>query len=141
MTKELDDKLVEKYPKIFIDRHGDMRQTCMCWGFDCSDGWYFLIDHLCKSIQGYIDSNSHLNISQVVATQVKEKFGSLRFYYNGGNDLIQGMVWFAEHLSHYICEECGKEGEVVNKSAWLMCRCPEHSPLESIKDEDIEVEE
>ena len=50
----------------------------MCWGFSCGDGWYLLIDRLCSSLQWDTDTNKY---PQVVATQVKEKYGTLRFYY------------------------------------------------------------
>lgn len=123
MTKELDDKLVAKYPKIFADRHKDMHVTAMCWGFSCNDGWYHLIDDLCSCIQGYIDANQHLKIPQTVATQVKEKFGTLRFYTQGDVELISGMIWLAEHMSAHICELCGKRGRVIVSSNWYMCRC------------------
>jgi hypothetical protein len=138
MRKELDDKLVAKYPKIFADRHAPMTQTCMCWGFDCADGWYFLIDNLCACIQGYIDHNSHLNIPQVVAMQVKEKFGTLRFYISGGDELTRGMVWLADYMSGRICEICGKEGKVEVIHGWYECRCSEHSRLEKDKIEKDE---
>ena len=47
MRKELDDKLCANYPEIFRDRHKSMRETAMCWGFECGDGWYSLIDTIC----------------------------------------------------------------------------------------------
>jgi hypothetical protein len=47
------------------------------------------------------------SIPQVVVTQVKEKFGTLRFYYDGGDDYISGMVTMAESMSGVTCEECG----------------------------------
>ncbi len=47
MRKELDEALCAKYPQIFKDRRGDPRQTLMCFGFECGDGWYNIIDTLC----------------------------------------------------------------------------------------------
>jgi hypothetical protein len=47
MKKELDEALCAKYPLIFKDRHENMQNTAMCWGFDCGDGWYNIIDTLC----------------------------------------------------------------------------------------------
>lgn len=47
MRKELDEALCAKYPLIFKDRNADMRTTAMCWGLDCGDGWYNIIDTLC----------------------------------------------------------------------------------------------
>jgi len=47
MRKELDEALCAKYPLIFRDRHENMQVTAMCWGFECGDGWYNIIDTLC----------------------------------------------------------------------------------------------
>jgi hypothetical protein len=47
MRKELDEALCAKYPLIFKDRHENMQHTAMCWGLECGDGWYNLIDVLC----------------------------------------------------------------------------------------------
>jgi len=123
MREELDKQLCEKYPKLFADRNSPMTETAMCWGFDVGDGWYDLIEILCGSIQGYIDSN---NIPQITVSQVKEKFGSLRFYTNGSDDLITGMVWMAEHMSCRVCETCGKPGKFRGKG-WFYTACDEHA--------------
>ena len=32
MNEKLDNYLVEKYPKIFINRYEDKMKTLMCWG-------------------------------------------------------------------------------------------------------------
>jgi hypothetical protein len=125
MKKELDEKLVKTYPLIFKDRHGDMKETAMCWGFECNDGWYWLIDNLCDSIQSYIDLNQPHNsdITQIIATGVKEKYGGLSFNYGGGDRLIDGMVWLAEHLSYKICENCGSTKNVTQTEGWIYTRC------------------
>ena len=47
MRKELDEALCAKYPLIFKYRHDNMHVTSMCWGFDCGDGWYNILDVLC----------------------------------------------------------------------------------------------
>lgn len=46
MNEKLDSELVAKYPELYRDRYGNMRETAMCWGFDCGDGWYTIIDTL-----------------------------------------------------------------------------------------------
>jgi len=103
MKQELDDALCNKYPLIFAQRNWDKTDTCMCWGFDCGDGWYDLIDSLCRSLQDYSNAHRH-EINQVVATQVKSKFGELRFYVEGGDDVTDWMISFAERLSSTIKE-------------------------------------
>lgn len=122
MKKELDDSLCAKYPEIFADRHKSMQETCMCWGFECGDGWYDLIDNLCSLIQNHIEWSK---CPQVVAEQVKEKFGGLRFYYRGGDDFVSGAVSMADMLSYTICDVCGNKG-TRNEEGWISTRCEEH---------------
>ena len=31
-------ELLEKYPKIFLQYDLSMKETCMCWGFECGGG-------------------------------------------------------------------------------------------------------
>lgn len=123
MKIELQNKLYDKYPKIFKQKDLDIQQTAMCWGIDTGNGWYWLLDQLCDSIQRYIDCNKHRDIEQVEATQVKEKFGGLCFYYQGGDDLIMGMVDFAESMSYGICESCGTTKNVRHTEGWVQSIC------------------
>jgi len=58
MNVMLDKKLCEEYPKIFVNRHGNMASTAMCWGFEHGDGWYNIINNLCRCIQHHIDSTN-----------------------------------------------------------------------------------
>lgn len=139
MDLGLDKKLCEKYPKIFAQRNLPMTETCLYWGMDCGDGWYWLIDNLCHSIQGYVDChNEGVNIRQkagtmikgdkelqVEAVQVKEKFGQLRFYINQGDETIYGMIWLAESMSKGICEMCGATENVTStEGRWVKYLCP-----------------
>ena len=128
MDKKLDNYLVEKYPKIFINRYGDKKETAMCWGFEHRDGWFWILDQLCDSIQSYIDNNNPYRkeedkIPQVVATQIKEKFGILNFYYSGGDEYIGGMIRFAEYMSMNICEFCGSTENIGNTKGWVYTIC------------------
>lgn len=134
MRDELDERLCSRYPRIFADRNGDMKKTAMCWGFECGDGWYEILDALCYSIQSHINSNPHHNIPQVVAEQVKEKYGSLRFYVRGGNDYIRGMIHMTEVLSERTCEQCGAPGRMRGRG-WLYVACDQHTQEEHLTDE------
>lgn len=64
-------------------------------------------------------------VPQVVATQVKEKFGSLRFYFVGGDDYIDGIVDMGTSMSYRTCEVCGAPGTSENKG-WVRVRCEDH---------------
>ena len=77
MDERLEKKLVIRYPEIFRDYGGDMRYTCMAWGIECGDGWFSLLNKMCQDITELSKGKD----IQVIAHQVKEKFGGLRFYY------------------------------------------------------------
>lgn len=55
---------------------------------------------------------------EVKVSQVKQKF-SLRFYVDGADDYIYGMINFAEHLSLTICEETGESGSPCIRGGWM----------------------
>ena len=50
MREELDKQLCAKYPQIFKNRFGSPKETLMCFGFECGDGWYNIIDILCGKL-------------------------------------------------------------------------------------------
>ena len=104
MSPELDRKLCERHPQIFANRHGDPDSTAMCRGFECGDGWYALIDTLCLALQRETDLGGG---QQVVATQVKKKFGTLRFHARPASERQRGMIQFAEAMSARIDEGSG----------------------------------
>ena len=130
MTIELDEKLCTKYPKIFINRQGDMRTTAMCWGFECGDGWYNIIDRLCSYLQFHTDHNNRplqdSNIypyPQIIASQIKEKYGGLRFYVESATDRQYDVISFVETLSEHICEQCGSMNHIGNTQGWIRTLC------------------
>lgn len=114
MNPEIETSIYAAYPKIFEEYRA---------GLAIGDGWIGLITSLCDNIQRVIDRDK---CKQVVAHQIKEKFGGLRFYYSGGNDSIREMVDIAEGASFRICEECGKSGEPYY-DGWVRVLCPDHA--------------
>lgn len=160
MNSKLDEKLCKTYPKIFADRYKDKTETCMCWGFECGDGWYDLINETCKKLQVIADTTG----VQAIADQVKEKFGTLRFYIhstyeNAKNvtkdqidtlcDIIFDIEYEADRRSRYICERCGKKeyhsclrsvGWVYNMcdNCWTKFKEEKGIKEDETNDEDIE---
>lgn len=120
MKAELQKELFDRYPKLFVEKDLPMSQSCMYWGIDCGDGWYGLLNKLCTQLV-WLNENAS---ADAIVTQVKEKFGTLRFYYRGGDvlDLTEACVHKAECQSAYTCETCGKYGE-LNKGPWYSVRC------------------
>lgn len=92
------------------------------WTFECSDGWFQLLWDLSTKIDAHLKSHPELK-KHFSPTQVKEKFGGLRFYFYGGDEVIDKYVEEAEELSYTICELCGKPGK-PNKEGWIKTLCP-----------------
>ena len=116
MHKLLENALVKKHAKLFKNYGGDPRETCMHWGMSCGKGWFLLIDELCSKLDHY----------DVVAAQVKEKFGSLRFYLESSPsnqfDEIHKHISEFEVKSGKTCETCGAPGTRRN-NGWIKCIC------------------
>jgi len=120
MRIELQQKLFEKYPKIFKQKDLSIKESCMPWGISCGDGWYDLIDSLCDLLQWDIDKNKE---PQIEATQVKEKYGTLHFYTDRETEKQGGYINFAEYFSANICENCGSTKNVKATNGWISYLC------------------
>jgi hypothetical protein len=128
MRPELDEQLCKKYPQMMVNRDLPMTETCMCWGFECGDGWFNILNQLMGNIQHHLDWKNRTSevVPQVTLDQVKEKFGTLRFYYTGGDDYIRGLVTMAEAMSATTCEVCGNPGE-RRDGGWIRTLCEQHA--------------
>lgn len=153
MTPELDQHIREKYPLIFsqpcdigindgwfdiidtlcaniqnrIDNAAQQREWAIKWNNDVNDPDYDWSDK--ASFIKREERNVPELIEQVVATQIKEKFGTLRFYYQGGDEYIRGLEAMAESMTARICEECGSPGKSrsTKKQRWLLVLCDKHA--------------
>lgn len=75
------EEFMKRFPILFQERNKSMQETCMCWGIECPKGWYHILEQLCTYLEFHnIEFTKKYGIA-VVADQVKEKYGTLRFYY------------------------------------------------------------
>jgi hypothetical protein len=125
-------RMEETYPNMFANKYG---------GFAVGKGWWPVLEALCNQIDGHtkwrnntrealLKDNPHNHkipneVTQVVVEQIKEKFGGLRFYYQGGDDTIDGMVRMAEMWAGRSCEECGVPG-TRRGGGWVRTLCDKH---------------
>ena len=121
MSKEYEvfaKRMEERFPKMFGEPYG---------GFAVGEGWWPILEKLCNNIQGHIDwkNRETVVVPQVVVEQIKEKFGGLRFYYQGGDEYIHGMVTMAESWADVACEECGSIG-TRRSGGWIRTLCDKH---------------
>lgn len=144
MNEDKFEQLVRDYPDIF-EKAGPIE-------FSINDGWYNIINVLllllshpliqAKQRLKYRLENPELKGSKSVdelisivdqekenlptLVQIKEKFGGLRFYMDGGTPEMHNYVSFAETMSSVTCESCGAPGKSRN-DGWIRVLCDAHS--------------
>ena len=151
MTKSNSNKIVELYPEMFtfktreythnifekgyntilsfVHKHFKFTRSINYiqqtnpyqYSFAVGDGWYKLIYELVHDIR-INDLKKGDWITK--ATQVKEKFGGLRFYVTGTSDKNWALIRNAEQKSYAVCEETGSEVEVGTwNNGWVRTMC------------------
>lgn len=76
------EEFMSRFPILFQNRSKSMQETCMCWGIECPIGWWHILEQLCTVLEFHNQRFSRDYGIAVVADQVKEKFGTLRFYFS-----------------------------------------------------------
>ena len=76
------EELMEMCKILYQDRNKPMTQTCMCWGFECGEGWYEVLKRLSCELEALNLQFYDKYKVRIQADQVKEKFGTLHFYYS-----------------------------------------------------------
>ena len=123
MREELDKQLCHDFPLLFSDRNASMQVTCMCWGFP-GDGWYEIIREAAEKLEPLIVAyrKRYPGEDYPRASQVKEKFGTMRFYMTMETAEMTAITEEVERKSAETCESCGKKGK-LRKGGWLITAC------------------
>ncbi len=116
MKMEYSDILYKKFPQLYAHER--------FWGFECGDGWFPLIEGLSTKICGVILQYPREERKYYYVEQVKEKFGTLRFYMSTTTSDLDDLIYDAERASSLICEVCSAPG-TVRSGTWLSCLCEE----------------
>lgn len=131
MTPEKDAALCKDFPHLFRDRNVSMMQTAFCWGFEHGDGWEKIIRSAAEKIEPIIvkmmddaiKAKDEEALDYIPTTsQVKEKYGTLRWYMTCSTDEIDEIINEAEKKSETTCEQCGKKGKLRGDS-WVYTAC------------------
>lgn len=64
-------------------------------------------------------------VNHIEIHQVKEKFGGLRFYFQGGDEFCRGLCDMAEEWASCTCEICGERG-TARPGGWVKSLCDVH---------------
>lgn len=110
--KNLND-LVEKYPELY----GEHPYFC------CENGWYEILDTLSAQLTQLAKDDK----IEIEVAQVKEKFGTLRFYVYGATEKAYEYIEAAEVKSQTVCEYCGAKALNGARGVpnWLKTLCEE----------------
>lgn len=87
------------------------------WGIECGPGWADLITAACEILS---ETETPPEVSDV-----KEKYGTLRLYMIGYEDLHYDIEDAALELSACICDRCGAPGE-LRPRGWMATLCDSH---------------
>ena len=104
--RSLYDHYLKQYPELMIQN---------AISFDCGWGWKSILDKLMADAL-----RCHATIAQV-----KEKFGTLRFYYDHGDEIFDKLVHDCEIESSKTCECCGTTQNVTAEGSWVKTLCAE----------------
>lgn len=246
--KEFEGEMYEKFPLLYRDLYGDMRQTAMCWSFCVGKGWHGIIRELSEKLEPLIQQvvdetnffsgnnprcvcgepkSNHDNgigkclevyqlpiepkllkkiekwgffsipsdvynskkikdrlyvawrsfkadvsrkiswkirrflqvlcdmnvlfrmkpswckefkMEHPAASQVKEKFGTLRFYLTSGTDEMYDLIHEAEAKSATTCEDCGTPGK-RRGGGWILTLCDQCAKEQDREELDGEEDE
>lgn len=133
MSPEKDKALCKDFPHLFGDRSAPLNQSLLGFGFECNDGWEPLIRRLANKLEPLIVKwiNERIEKKELdvldqfgfpKASQVKEKYGTLRFYMSTSTDEMEDAIREAEEESAKTCEMCGNKGKLRGTGwVWTMC--------------------
>lgn len=109
-------KLIEAAPSLYGDS----------FYFECGDGWFDILLQASIDLEREIQAYPKEERENVVALQVKEKYGTLRFYISYYTEELDEIIQRAESQSACTCETCGQSGK-LRGSFWLYTACDEHT--------------
>lgn len=118
--KTLND-FVKKYPFAFSNLENN--SPFKLFGFECGDGWYDLLEPVIAWINDFNEKNQN---SRIHISQIKEKYGTLRFYTSTSFDELDKLIDEAENKSEVTCETCGQPGKMRGKG-WYYVSCEKHT--------------
>jgi hypothetical protein len=119
--------LQQQYPNLFKEYPRS--------GFGVGDGWSDLLHDLYEVLEDHIKRLPEEIRGDVCVAQIKEKFGTLRFYMTQETPYISGAIAVAESISHRVCEDCGASG-TLRKGGWLRTLCDEDYAVQEKRKEE-----
>ena len=91
--------------------------------------WFELLWDLCVTLEATAGKRVADGHPPIRVVQVKEKYGTLRVYVEGGCDEVFDLIDAAETRSRTTCETCGRPGSTICLDDWDRTLCPAHELL------------
>jgi hypothetical protein len=118
-------QLVEAHPDLFHPPAGDPRAAQ--GSPECGEGWRDLLGRAFARIRAAVQADG----GSFTVTQIKEKYGTLRLYWEGSlsseaDAMVEEAIDLAEARSASTCEICGEAGQLYGPG-WLVARCAAHA--------------
>lgn len=120
MTEDQDKALVTNFPNLYSHRRDEAHP--IWWGLAVGEGWQPMIRELSAKLEALIVALPRRQRSEYFATQVKEKFGGLRFSMSKATPQMSALLDEAEKKSFETCESCSAPG-TLRKGSWLTVAC------------------
>ena len=109
---------MERFPILFQNKDKPMTETCMCFGIECPKGWYYILEQLCNELEySNLDYVAKWGMA-IVAEQVKEKFGTLRFYFDVRNVDSNGKI----DNEHQNCKLNDVQSKIVSEHIYMFAQ-------------------
>jgi hypothetical protein len=122
----MDDVLEKALARRFHIYKTDEENTLFnMFTFDCGPGWVPLLIEFARAAE-------RLDVCDVLITQIKEKWNTLRIYHSAGGldqDELNDLALDIEERSAFLCEVCGSAIE-SNKR----CCCHGNSDIDAINE-------
>jgi hypothetical protein len=118
-------QLVEAHPDLFHPPADDPRAAQA--SPECGEGWRDLLERAFARIRAAVRADG----GSFKVTQIKEKYGTLRLYWEGSlsseaDAMVEEAIDLAEARSASTCEICGEAGQLYGPG-WLATRCAAHA--------------
>jgi len=125
MKKSLEEKIFKRFSSLFLNgKDIEPKTPHICLSLDVGNGWYRLIWEMCEKVEKELNREGNAKLKEkFFFSQIKEKFGALRSYFNCGNKIIFDITLEAEKNSSKICEYCGEKGTSQKIGGWIKTLC------------------
>lgn len=127
MDRALAEQIHKKCLIIFRRRYAGSHKNLMAFDFSSDDSWFQIIDELSVQIEAIAESLNEAGLENEylpIVVQVKEKFGTLRYYMHYSTDEIEAHIDQARKKSAVTCECRGVRGS-FRTGGYILVLCDE----------------